>query len=166
MAEGMGAVVKGVREVGVALTEMDVAVNEATRLTVRRATRYTKGRIKGSMRGRPRWGHKGADPVTGQPAVHTGRVPDHINRTGGPGRLTGDLSRSIRNSRRPRPEGAGAWSAVVMAGGNDGYQNRYKATVEAKTPYFKPGVEKSSPKIRAMFEGSWAAATNGKGKRR
>jgi hypothetical protein len=49
-----------------------------------------------------------------------------------------------------------------MAGGEGGFQNRYKATVEKTTPYFKPGVDKAKPKVRAMFEGSWAAAINGK----
>jgi hypothetical protein len=49
-----------------------------------------------------------------------------------------------------------------MAGGEAGFQNRYKATVEGKYPYFKPGVEKASPKVRGFFEGAWAAAVNGK----
>lgn len=162
MPNEFGAVIKGVREIEAKLGEMQVASNEGTRVALRQATRYTKRRIKGGMRGRPRWGHKGPDKATGAPAVNTGRVPDHINRSGGPGRLTGDLSRSIRNSRRPRPEGIGRFSAVVMAGGEDGYQNRYKATVEKTTPYFKPGVEKAKPKVREFFEGAWAASVNGR----
>lgn len=162
MAEGFSAIVKGTKEVGAMLGEMQVASNEGTRVALKRATSYTKGRIKGGMRGRPRWGHKGADPTTGAPGVRTGRNPDHISRNGGPGQLTGNLSRSIRTSRKARPEGPGAWSQVVMSGGSGGYQNRYKRRIEGQYPYFKPGVDKAKPKVHAMFEGAWAAAVNGK----
>jgi hypothetical protein len=49
-----------------------------------------------------------------------------------------------------------------MSGGKGGYQNRYKREVEEKVPYFKPGVAKATPKVRAFFEGAWAASTSGK----
>lgn len=141
---------------------MEIAASLGTRNALRKSTNYTKSRIKGGMRGSPRWGHKGPDKVTEAPAVKTGRTPDHIPRSGGPGRLTGDLWRSIRRSRKPRSDGPDSWSAVVMAGGDYGFQNRYKGQVEATNPYFKPGVDKAAPKVRGFFEASWAAAVNGK----
>lgn len=162
MAEGFGAIIKGGKEVSAVLTEMTVASNEATRMALGKATSYTKTRIRGGMRGRPRWDRKGHDPATGAPGVNLNLSPHHASRTGGPGQLTGSLYRSIRKSKRPRAEGPGAWSQVVMAGGRGGYQNRYKAKIEDEFPYFKPGVEKAKPKVHAMFEGAWAAATNGK----
>jgi hypothetical protein len=162
MADGISAIVKGTKEVGAMLGEMQVASNEGTRVALKKATSYTRGRIKGGMRGRPRWAHKGPDKATGAPAFRIERTPDHVPRGGGPGRLTGNLTRSIRTSRRARAEGVGRWSQVVMAGGRGGYQNRYKGRVEADYPYFKPGVDKATPKVHAIFEGAWAAATNGK----
>lgn len=162
MPSEMGVAIKGVKEVGAVLGDMQVATNEGTRIALKKATSYTKTRIKGGMRGRPRWGHKGPDKATGAPGVRTGRVPDHVSRAGGPGVLTGNLQRSIRTSRRPRSEGPAGWSQVVMAGGRGGYQNRYKGRIEAKYPYFKPGVEKARPKVRAFFEGAWAASTGSK----
>ncbi|MEW2302576.1 hypothetical protein AB0958_21830 [Streptomyces sp. NPDC006655] len=157
-----GAVVKGVKEVSAKLGEMQVASNEGTRVALRKATSYTRSRIKGGMRGRPRWAHKGPDKATGAPGFNIHRAPDHVKRTGGPGVLTGDLQRSIRTSRKPRPEGVGKWSQVVMSGGKGGYQNRYKAKIEGEYPFFKPGVDKATPKVREFFVGAWAAATNGK----
>jgi hypothetical protein len=164
MAEGFGGAVKGVREVSAVLSEMQVASNEGTRIALKKATSYTRTRIKGGMRGRPRWGHKGPDKVTGAPSVNLHRAPDHISRSGGPGVLSGNLQRSIRTSRRARPEGIGGWSQVVMAGGRGGYQNRYKGLIERDYPYFKPGVDKATPKVHAIFEGAWGAAVNGKGR--
>jgi hypothetical protein len=115
------------------------------------------------MRGRPRWDRKGRDPVTGQFGVNLNLTPHHVRRSGGPGQLTGSLYRSIRKSKRPRGLGVnGKWSQVVFAGGEGGYQNRYKATVEGTNPYFKPGVEKATPKVRGFYEAAWGAAVNGK----
>lgn len=162
MADGFRAVIKGVGEIEAKLSEMQVASNEGTRVALNKATGYTRQRIRGGMRGTPRWGHKGPDKATGAPSVKTGRTPDHKPRSGGPGRLTGDLYSSIRKSRRARAEGPGEWSQVVMAGGRGGFQNRYKARIESEYPYFKPGAEKAKPKVRAFFEGAWAAAASGK----
>jgi hypothetical protein len=162
MADGIGAVIKGVGEVGARLGEMQVASNEATRVALKKATSYTRSRIKGGMRGGPRWAHKGPDKATGAPAFRIERTPDHVPRGGGPGQLTGSLARSIRTSRRARAQGIGTWTQVVMAGGRGGYQNRYKATVEGTNPYFKPGVDKATPKVHGIFEAAWGAAVNGK----
>ncbi|MFF1597693.1 hypothetical protein ACFVYV_09375 [Streptomyces mirabilis] len=153
--------IKGVREVSAALDKRMIASNEATRVALGKATSYTKTRIRGGMRGAPRWDRKGRDPVTGQIGVNLNRNPHVIRRSGGPGQLTGSLYRSIRKSKKPRLDGIGAYSAVVMAGGEGGFQNRYKATVEGTNPYFKPGVNKASPKVRGIFEASWAAAIHG-----
>jgi hypothetical protein len=162
MADEFMAVVKGVGEVRTALEKMQLASDEATRVALGKATAYTKRRIKGGMRGAPRWASKGDDPESGSPAFSLGRKPNHIPRAGGPGQLTGELYQSIRKSKRARRGGTGEWSQVVMAGGRGGYQNRYKAEIESKYPYFKPGVDKASPKVRGIFEGAWATAVNGK----
>lgn len=162
MADGVGAVVKGVGEVGAAIEKMQLASDEATRVALGKATAYTKRRIKGGMRGAPRWASKGTDPESGSPAFSLGRKPDHIPRSGGPGQLTGELFQSIRKSKKARRTGVAGWTQVVMAGGRGGYQNRYKAEIESRYPYFKPGVDKASPKVHGFFEGAWAAAVNGK----
>ena len=160
MADDFGVAIKGIREVSAALDRKVLAANEGTRKALDKATSYTRTRIRGGMRGEPRWDRKGRDKVSGQVGVNLNRNPHVIRRNGGPGQLTGSLYRSIRKSRKPRLEGVGEYSQVVMSGGDGGYQNRYKATIEGKYPYFKPGVDKSTPKVRAIFEATWGTAVN------
>jgi hypothetical protein len=156
----MGFVIKGIPEAIGKLERKMNATNVGTRTALGKATSYTRTRIKGGMRGAPRWDRKGRDKVTGQMGVNLNRSPHRVQRSGGPGQLTGSLYRSIRKSRLPRLEGEGAYSQVVMAGGDGGFQNRYKGTVEGKYPYFKPGVDKAAPKLRTIFESAWGTAVN------
>jgi hypothetical protein len=46
----------------------------------------------------------------------------------------------------------------VFAGGQQGYQNNYKAVTEGKYPYFAPGVKKATPKMPKVWEAAWAKA--------
>jgi hypothetical protein len=50
-------------------------------------------------------------------------------------------------------------STAVFAGGSGNVQNLYKAQQEAKYPYFKPGVRNAEPKMPAVWEKHWGAAT-------
>jgi hypothetical protein len=162
MAE-FGVRFRGVGEAVTRLTEMELGSEVGTRQALNKSTSYTKNRIRGGMRGAARWGHKGPDKATGAPAVSTGRSPDHRPRNGGPGQLTGNLYRSIRKSRKPRSEGPGAYSQVVISGGRGGYQNRYKKTIEKEYPYFEPGVNKAKPRVHEFFRAAWETAVFMKG---
>lgn len=164
MAE-FGIRFQGIGEAVTRLTEMELGSDVGTRAALGKATAYTKTRIRGGMRGSPRWGHKGPDKSSGAPSFKSGRIPDHVPRNGGPGQLTGNLYRSIRKSRKPRPEGPGAYSQVVIAGGRGGYQNRYKGRTEGKYPFFEPGVNKATPRVHDMFLAAWETAVFLKGAR-
>lgn len=158
MAEGLisGARIS-IHEAEIALAAMDKRVSLANAAALKKVVAKTATTIKGGMRGRPRWDHRGASQRTG-PAVTLGLSPRHVSKSGGPGKLTGALSSSIRKSKKPRAV-PGGFTAVVMSGGAGGPQNLYKGRVEANQPYFKPGVDKAAPKLPAIWEAAYAKAT-------
>jgi hypothetical protein len=60
-------------------------------------------------------------------------------------------------SRKPRVTVEGA-SVAVFVGGAGGPQNLYKEKIEGKYPYFKPGINKATPKMPGIYEAAWAKA--------
>jgi hypothetical protein len=155
-----GAVRVSVREAQAALAAMDKRVDLATAAATKKASGRVVTSIKAQMRGRPRWDRRGRSSRTGE-EVNLNLNPHHVTKGGGPGKLTGSLSRSIRKSRKPRKTAEG-YSVAVLAGGAGGPQNLYKGKVEATQPYFKPGVNKAVPKLPAVWEAAWAKATQTK----
>jgi hypothetical protein len=161
MAESpFGAVRIRARATHAALAAMDKRVDLATAAATKKASGKVVTTIKGQMRGRPRWDRRGKSKRTG-PEINFDLSPHVVRKGGGPGKLSGALSRSIRKSRKPRKNAEG-YSMAVLAGGAGGPQNLYKGKVEAKQPYFKPGVEKAKPKLPAVWEAAWAKATRTK----
>jgi hypothetical protein len=158
MGEGFSAVVRGAGEINAELIAMDARVNVATVASIKKVQSLVKSRVKGKMRGRPRWDRRGRSSRTGA-EVNLHLNPSHISKSGGPGKLSGALSNSIRASKKPRPV-AGGYSGVVMAGARGGPQNLYKAKVEETAPYFKPGVEAAKPQMPAIWNAAWAKAIN------
>lgn len=135
-------------------------VDIGTAAGVRKVQAVTKRSIKAQMRGRPRWDQRGKSKRTG-PEVKLGLTPHHVSKGGGPGKLSGALSNSIRSSKKPRPVAGGeGFSGVVFSGGASGPQNLYKKKVEATAPYFKPGLEKAKPKMPIVWHEAWAKAMN------
>lgn len=159
MAGEMRAVVRGVKEAEASLVRMDRQIDLATLKALKACQGLTKKAIKSGLRGRPRWDHRGKSARTGA-TVKLNLSPHRISKSGGPGKLTGALSRAIRSDKKPRPIPGGGFNGVVMAGSKGGPQNLYKGQLEATYPYFKPGVAKAKPKMAAIWTAAWGRATN------
>ncbi|MFC1410513.1 hypothetical protein ACEZCY_14740 [Streptacidiphilus sp. N1-12] len=158
--DDIGMRVEGTRDLGVALTAMQRRIDLATVKALKKSQSLTRNAIRGRMRARPRWDHRGASRRTG-PAVSLDLTPHHVSRRGGPGKLSGALAASIRSSKRPRVKGQ-ALSAVVMSGGAGGPQNLYKARIEGSYPYFRPGAQAAEKKIAPVWAEEWYAAVLGR----
>jgi hypothetical protein len=162
MAENWaGGLIKGGEATARELELMGKRVDKATKQALKKVQGLAARSIKGGMRGRPRWDHRGASSRTGD-HINLDLSPHVAKKSGGPGKLSGSLVQSIKASKRPRKVGTAGYSAVVMAGGRGGPQNLYKGKVEGTYPYFKPGIKKAEPKMPAVWNTAWAKATQTK----
>jgi hypothetical protein len=153
---GITVRVHGVREAQGALVAMDKRIDVATVKALKASQQLVKTSVRSGLRGRPRWDHRGRSTRTGD-AVNLDLSPHHVSKSGGPGRLTGTLSRGVGGVRTPKPIPGGGFAGGVGVGG--GVRNLYKKRLEATYPYFKPGVRKAEPKITAVWNVAWAKAT-------
>lgn len=156
MADGFGVLIEGTKECRAALSAMDKQVEVATAAATKKIGALAKRTVKQQMRGRPRWDRRGASSRTG-PEVNLHLSPHHVSKGGGPGKLTGSLSRAVKVSRKPRITAEGASVAVFM-GGSQTVANNYKAKIESEYPYFNPGISKAKLKMPAIYEAAWAKA--------
>jgi hypothetical protein len=157
---GFSGFAGGFRECELEIEAIDKRVDLATAAAIKKVQSLTRTSIKGQMKGQPRWDHRGKSQRTG-PGIKLEGRPRHSPRSGGPGKLSGALTSSIRASKKPR-KAVGGYSGVVMSGGAGGPQNLYKRKVEGIAPYFKPGVDKATPKMPLVWNAAWAKATNTK----
>lgn len=151
-------VVRGTREVRTALDAMDRRIDRATIAALKASQNLAKKTIKSGMRGRPRWDHRGRTGVGGAPvSLHLN--PHHVRKGGGPGRLTGTLSRAVGGVRRPRrtPDG---FSGGVGVGGRESLAVIYRAEVEARYPYMRPGLDKARAGMPVIWQRAWGRAIN------
>lgn len=163
MDEAFKAVIHGVRAAQAELTAMDKRVDAATIAALKKVQSLARARIRSRLRGRARWNHRGQatqGPWTFVPGFDLpGSRTVHISRAGGPGRFTGTLNSDVKASRKPRREGKGTYTAVVMMGSKTSpIANVYKRRLEAKYPYFAPGVNSAEPLMPAVWEAAWAKA--------
>jgi hypothetical protein len=149
-------VVRGVKEAEAAVQRMDRQIDLATLRALKATQALAKKSIRGGMRGRPRWDHRGRSSRTGD-TVSLGLSPHHVTKSGGPGRLTGKLYRGVGGVRKPKPLPGGGFQGGVGVGG--GVRNLYKKRIEGQYPYVKPGVRKAEPKMSAVWQTNWAKAT-------
>lgn len=161
MASG-GGIIGGARisanRAEVALTAMQKQVDLATVAALKKVTQQAAVSVRSGMRGRPRWDRRGKSRRTG-PEVNLHLSPHVVKKGGGPGRLSGQLVKYVKKSRRPRPAPGGA-SAVVFMGGSKTAVNIYKRKVEQEYPYFAPGIKKAEKKMPEVWAAAWAKATN------
>ncbi len=155
----MRAVVRGVKQAEASLMRMDRQIDLATLKALKACQGLTRKAIKSGLRGRPRWDHRGRSSRTGA-TVNLNLNPHRVSKAGGPGKLTGSLARSIRSDKRPRPLPGGGFNGAVFAGGKGGPQNLYKGRLEGNFPYFKPGVDKATPGMAAIWTAAWGRATS------
>lgn len=151
------ALISGGKEAQAALTAMDKAVDLATAVATNKVGAVARASIRGGMRGRPRWDRRGKGR-TG-PEVNLNMTPHVVRKGGGPGKLTGQLYRNVRKSRKSRKELDGWSTAVFMGAKSAPGVNVYKGLIESDFPYFAPGIKKAVPKMPIVWEKAWAKAT-------
>jgi hypothetical protein len=152
-----------IRHTEASIAAMDKRVFAATAPATKTAAQRVKTSIKGQMRGRPRWSHRGK--WKGREEVN---LPGPVRKTragsgGGPGKFSGQLQKSIRSSKKPRIKSFGNASSVVFASSKYNKAiNAYASKTESRFPYFRSGVNKMVPKIPAIYAAAWAKATQPK----
>lgn len=150
------AIVKGVTRVKATLDAVDRRVDLATRAGLKACQGIAKRSIKGQIKGRPRWDHRGKSSRTGE-AVDLHLFPHHEPRSGPPGILTGTLKRGVGGVKRPKKIGPEYHGGVGVGGG---VRNLYKVRTNAKYPFIEPGMKKASPKFPAVWHKAWSRAIN------
>ncbi|AEW94592.1 MULTISPECIES: hypothetical protein [Streptomycetaceae] len=147
--------IEGWREVQAALDRMSRDVDTATVAALKASQNLAKKMIRSGMRGRPRWDHRGRSARTGE-SVSLNLNPPHVTKSGGPGRLTGKLSKGVGGVRKPKRTAEGYQGGVGVGGG---VRNLYKKRAEGRYPYVAPGIKKAEPRMPEMWEAAWGRAT-------
>ena len=149
-----------------ALNDIDKKVKKATMAGVRENQNVIKKNIRRKLRGKPRWGQRGASPKYGTPAFKvegfTKRKDSHGHsvanepRSGTPGKFSGALYGGVKSRRIPKWMGENGVSGWVKIGNRE--NNVKKGKLELKFPYFAPAVKESQPEVSANFEKGWSKA--------
>lgn len=153
---GITVRVRGISRVQADLRLMNREIDLATIKALKATQALAKKSIRSGLRGRPRWDHRGASTRTGE-AIKLNLSPHHVTKSGGPGRLTGTLSKGVGGVRRPKPMPGGGFAGGVGVG--KGVRNLYKKRLESDYPYFQPGVRKAEPKMAAVWQAAYLKAT-------
>lgn len=146
--------IEGVDRVVAALDRMSREIDVGTVAALKATQNLAKSSIRSRMRGKPRWNHRGKSARTGAAVKVDGSA--HTSRSGGPGRLTGTLSRGVGGVRKPKKTPEGYQGGVGVGGG---VRNLYKKRIEGQYPYVKPGIAKAAPKFPPVWERAWGRAT-------
>lgn len=142
---------RGFDEAQKELARIDKDGRAATRGAVRAVQNLAKSRVRSKLRGKPRWGHRGASSRTGA-EVNLGFVNNP--RAGGPGRFTGMLASGVSGKKRPELVGDGKYRGAVWIG-KGGVRNLYKWRLEEDYPYFAPAVKGMEPQVARIWEKTW-----------
>lgn len=142
---------RGIEEAKRELARIDRDGRAATKGAVKAVQNLAKSRIRSRLRGRPRWGHRGASSRTGA-AVDLGFVNNP--RSGSPGRFTGTLASGVSGKKRPGFTAAGQVRGAVWIG-KGGVRNLYKWRLEKDYPYFAPAVKGMEPLVAPVWEKAW-----------
>jgi hypothetical protein len=152
-------IIKGIREAQHSLDAITARTDAATLKAMLSAQRAAKTSVKSGMRGRPRWDHRGAiGRGKTVPAVSLNLNPHHVEKSGGPGMLTGSLYRAVGVVKRPKKIG-NEYKGGIGCGGPKSITNQYRLETNGRYPFVQPGVDRAKVKIRTAFETAWAKAT-------
>ncbi len=149
------AVVKGGAEVRSELRKIDLKVDLATLAALKKMQSVAKKNIRSRLRGRPRWDRRGASGRTGA-EVNLNLSPHMVRKGGGPGRLTGTLSRGVGGVKKPKPIPGGGFKGGVGVGIR--VTNLYKRQLEEKYPYFYPAIKKTELEAGPIWEAAYSKA--------
>ena len=136
-----------------ALDTMSKRIDVATVSALKASQNLAKKSIRSRMRGRPRWDQRGKSRVYDK-SVNLNLSPHHVSKGGGPGKFTGHLGRAVGSVKKPMKV-PGGYKGGVGVGGPMSSTNLYRALTEEKYPYFKPGVEKASKGMEAVWTKAW-----------
>lgn len=136
-----------------ALDSVSKRIDVATVSALKASQNLAKKMIRSKMRGRPRWDQRGKSRVYST-SVNLNLSPHHVSKSGGAGKFTGHLSRAVGSVKKPKKT-LGGFKGGVGVGGPESTTNLYRAKVEAKYPYFKPGVKASEKGMGAIWTKAW-----------
>lgn len=160
MPDEITVVVRGAKQAIGNLAKLDADINAASRTATMTVSKRMRTAIRRNLNGKPRWNHRGAGNGLGNITVSG---PKHQARSGGPGKLTGELREGV-GVRKPKLNGAGQWVGGVGVGGYSSHRRNFlKRGLEAKYPFFWPGVQKVAPQADAIYATAWARAAKKRG---
>lgn len=155
-ADFISAVWSGPSKFNSVTKDIENNVHKATVAGIKANQRVIVAAIRANLKGEPRWSQHGKNRVTGNNFQVQGTQGQHNSpRSGGPGRMTGDLYKGVGGVKKPRKE-SGTWYGGVGVGKME--NNVKKGVWEAKFPYFKPAIEKALPKLAGRFDKDWDKA--------
>lgn len=160
MTDEITVVVRGAKGAIGNITKLEAAISASSKTATNAVSRKMRTQIRRNLNGKPRWNHRGAGQGLGSITV---AGPKHTPRSGGPGKLTGELREGV-GIRKPKLRGAGQWVGGVGVGGKQDHRRNFlKRPLEARYPFFWPGVQKVAPQAEAIYAAAWAKAAKRRG---
>lgn len=163
MSDFIKATMHGVKQFNATTLEVEKNVDFATVKALRANQNLVKREVRKNLRGAPRWTERGSSRVYSstfrtQPGANTNNP-----RTGGPGKFSGTLLKGVGGAKPKKL--AGTWVGGVGVGGKKklAANNFKKRDLETRFPYFKPAVEKATPKMPAVYQKAWGKAVEKRG---
>lgn len=151
----------GVKELALELQAIQRNVDLATIAATKAAQREVIKNVKKNLRGRPRWNQRGRSSVYPESVKLGG--PRHSPRGGGPGKFTGMLVSGVGGKKRVVSVAGIVKGGVGVGGARLRPNNFKKRMLEAKYPFFEPGVKASEAKIGEVYATAWRKAIDRRG---
>lgn len=152
----------GVRELAADMELIQKKVDLATVVATKKAQSEIVKNVKSRLRGRPRWNHRGRSRIYGAP-VNISGMSKNSPRGGGPGKFTGMLYAGVGGKKNVVSVGGTVKGGVGVGGSRLRPNNLKKRYLEARYPFFEPGVKAAEAKIGEVYATSWRAAIDRKG---
>ncbi len=157
---GISTVISGVEDTVKEFNAIPGRANRAVAAAVRTVERKIVSKVKANLNGKPRWNHRGRSRVYAEPVNLGG--PEHSPRGGGPGVFTGKLRKGVGGSR-PVTLGNTTTAWVGVGGSRMQENNLKKGRLEAKYPFFEPGVRAAEGGLTGIYESALDAALKRRG---